>query len=104
MIEDVAAGQRLVIIAVLLNIGTYVVMAIVGDIGSLLAIAAIIVGIIGLLRLGTGLGYSMLTKVVLCILLFVPLIGLIMLLIVNTSATKQLREAGYKVGLLGASK
>lgn len=36
--------------------------------------------------------------------LIIPLIGLITLLILNSKATAALRAAGYKVGLLGASR
>jgi hypothetical protein len=34
---------------------------------------------------------------------FIPLVGLIVLLVVNSRATAMLRAAGYRVGLLGAS-
>ena len=38
------------------------------------------------------------------ILLFLPLINMLVLLRVNSRATKTLREAGYTVGFMGASK
>ena len=34
--------------------------------------------------------------------MLIPVIGLIILLVINGSATKKLKQAGYKVGLLGA--
>ena len=58
----------------------------------------------GILRISSGLGYGTGTKVILVILMFVPLVGLITLLVLNAKATNRLREAGYKVGLLGASR
>jgi len=36
--------------------------------------------------------------------MFVPLVGLITLLVLNAKATNRLREAGYQVGLLGARR
>ena len=36
------------------------------------------------------------------ILVFVPLVGLLILLALNNRATKQIRAAGFRVGLLGA--
>jgi hypothetical protein len=38
------------------------------------------------------------------VLMFVPLVGLIVLLVLNSKATAKLRAAGYRVGLLGASR
>jgi hypothetical protein len=38
------------------------------------------------------------------VLMFVPLVNLIVLLVVSGRATRALRGAGYRVGLLGASK
>ncbi|MDQ3954330.1 MAG: hypothetical protein M3285_02110, partial [Actinomycetota bacterium] len=57
----------------------------------------------GLLRLGSGLGYSSAQKAVLVVLAFVPLASLAMLAIVNGRATKALKAAGYKVGFFGAT-
>ena len=48
--------------------------------------------------------FSIVAKILLVILMFVPLVNLITLLVLNARATRRLREAGYKVGLLGASR
>ena len=45
---------------------------------------------------GTGVA------VVCAILMFIPCISLITLLVLNSQATKRAKDAGYKVGLLGA--
>lgn len=58
----------------------------------------------GIFRLGTGLGLHPVVGVFLILAMFVPLLNLIILLVLNARATRTLREAGYKVGLLGASK
>jgi hypothetical protein len=52
--------------------------------------------------LGAGLGYGVLTRIVLVIMLFVPLVNLVVLLALTTSGTTALKASGYKVGLFGA--
>ncbi len=103
-IEKVASGQKLIIYAILVNFLTIGLMAAFGDIAGLVGIVAIVMSFIGMFRLASGLGYSTATKIFLLVLLVVPLVGLITLLVLNSRATKALREAGYKVGLLGARR
>lgn len=103
-IEKVASGQKLIIWAILLNILTLCLSFAIGDSASLLVIGVLILSLIGLFQLTAGLGYSIGAKIGFVILLLLPLIGLITLLILNSKATKALRAAGYKVGLLGASR
>lgn len=103
-IEAVADGQRMVIFAILLYIATAIVITAVDEIFGLLGIGAVVLGIIGLLKVASGLGYSTGVKVLLVVLVFVPIASLLMLVIVNGKATKALKADGYKVGLLGARK
>ena len=103
-IEKVASGQKMIILAILLNFLTIGLQIAIGDIAGLLGIVALIISLVGLFRLATGLGYSTGAKIGFVILLLIPLIGLITLLILNSKATAALRAAGYKVGLLGAAK
>lgn len=103
---EVAKGQRMLILAILVNLGALILRGALGNSwGVIVPVAAIAVvaAIIGLLRLATGLGYSSWTQALLVILVFVPLISLLMLVMVNGRATKSLRAAGYKVGFLGAT-
>lgn len=69
--------------------------AALGVIASAVA-GAVFVFLLALSLYSTGVG------VVLGICMFIPLIGLIILLIVNGKATNVLREDGIHVGLLGA--
>ena len=103
-IDDVATGQRLVILAVLANIGTAILVQSVGTEWAPLGLVAFGLALTGLFRLGSGLGYSSGKQVLLVVLSLVPLVNLAMLAIVNSEATKALRAAGYKVGFLGATK
>jgi hypothetical protein len=103
-IEKVATGQKLIIYAILVNFLTMGLVAAFGDIAALLGIVAIVLSLTGLMRLGSGLHYSTGKKILLVLLMFVPLISIITLAILNSRATKALRAAGYRVGLLGASR
>ena len=103
-IEKVASGQKLIIYAILVQFLTIGLQAAFGDIAGLVAIVAVIMSLVGMFRLASGLGSSTGVKILLVILLLVPLVGLMTLLVLNSRATKALRNAGYKVGLLGARR
>lgn len=103
-IGNVVSGQKLIIWAILLNILTYGLQYVIGNIAGLLFIAVIVLSLVGLFKLASGLGYSIASKIGFIILLIIPLIGLITLLILNSKATQALRAAGYRVGLFGASR
>jgi hypothetical protein len=108
-LENLRSGQRLVIVGILLNLVAILLRIIPPDnalliIGGLLGVAAIVISIVGLLRMGAGLGVHLVWRIFLCILMIVPLINLLILFIMNSRATKQLTQNGYKVGFLGAPK
>lgn len=104
-LEDVAAGQRMLILAIAANVGFGVMRGALGDNWAVLGPLALVatgVAIGGLLRLSHGLGYPEWKKIVLVFLAFVPLLNLVMLAMVSDRATKALRAGGYEVGLFGA--
>ena len=103
-IEAIAAGQKLVIYAILVYFLAAASRVAIGPLALLIFLVALGLAIAGILKLGEGMGFSTLTKIVCVVLMFVPLIGLIMLLVLNSKATTRLRGAGYRVGLLGANK
>lgn len=102
-IENVALGQKFIIYAILVNFLSMGLQFAVGEIAGLIGIVAIGLSLIGMFRLASGLGYSMASTVLLVIFMLVPLVNIITLLILSSRATKALRSAGFKVGLLGAS-
>lgn len=103
-IDAIASGQKLVIYAILVYFLAAASRVAIGPLALLIFLAALGLAIAGILKLGAGMGFSTLTKIVCVVLMFVPLGGLIMLLVLNSKATTRLRAAGYRVGLLGASK
>lgn len=69
-----------------------------------LMIAVVVTGVIGavfVFRLSIKLNGTV-TGIIYGILTFVPLVGMLMLLIVNGKATRVLKENGIRVGLFGA--
>lgn len=102
-------GQKLIILAILLNI-LVIVLGLVG--GSALgpirmlfpvaALATLVISLVGVVRMSGGLGFGIGLQVLFCLLMFIPLINLLTLLILNGKATGALRANGYKVGLFGA--
>ena len=103
-IEAIAGGQKLVIYAILVYFLAAASRVAIGPLAILIALVALGLAIAGILKLGAGMAFSTLTKIVCVVLMFVPLVGLIMLLVLNSKATTRLRAAGYRVGLLGASR
>ena len=107
-IEKVRSGQKLIIYAILFNIASLPLRFI--NESSLLALSggllliAVVISIIGLIRLAGGLGYSIGLRILFGFLMLVPCVSLIVLLILNAKATTFLRAAGLRVGLLGASQ
>lgn len=110
-LEKVRTGQRLVIWAMLLYfaLGALSLLPLSVSLMRLLVLPAmvavlvmIVQSFVGLFRIWSGLGTPMAFRIILGVLLFVPLIGLLILASSSARATKQLRQHGYRVGLLGA--
>lgn len=102
-LEQIASGQKLIIYSILLNFAGIALQH--SPLLLLLAsLAAIVMSIVGIVRLCGGFGHSTATKVLLVIGCFIPLVNLVILVTLSMKATGRLREAGYKVGLLGASR
>lgn len=109
--HKVRIGQKCVLYAILiyfviLGLGglpkTQVAAPLLGVLIGLLGLTSLVLGIIGILRIGDGLRYGLTLRIVLVLLTIIPLVNLVTLLVLNAKATSMLRAAGYKVGLLGA--
>ena len=100
--KRLAGGQKMAIYAIALY---FVAAALVGSIGPVAAswiiIVALIVALIGLIRILIGSHIGTATKILLFIGMFIPLVNLLALARVSGIATKELRSYGYEVGFLG---
>ncbi|HET9957608.1 MAG TPA: hypothetical protein VFQ61_24090, partial [Polyangiaceae bacterium] len=103
-LEVLASGQKLLIYAILLNIATYALSRAMGPIVGLLAFPSVVLSVIGVYRIARGLGWSSTLGVVLAALTLVPFVALVVLIVLNGRASRRLRDGGYRVGLLGASR
>lgn len=100
-----ASGQRLSIIAILLTFGLRgVVMshAASAGVGYLLAIAIGLLSLVGIVRMCSGLGHGQGRKILCMVMAFVPVANIVTLVVLSVQATRLLRKAGWRVGLLGA--
>ena len=113
-VRTVAKAQKLVLLAIALYIAVLVMRAVfilvgtdtvivyaVASLVPLIALAALVMALIGVYQLTVAFDYSMAVRVLCLVLMFVPPAGLVMLAILNSRATSLLRAAGLKVGLLG---
>lgn len=101
-LDDVVGGQKLVIYAMLMYIGTAVLRGGLAPLAMLLGLACLVMSWIGIYRIGRGLGYPLWWRIVLLLLMLIPLVGLLVLAALSGRATSRLRKAGYSVGLMGA--
>jgi hypothetical protein len=103
-LKSIAVYQKSICVCILVNLMALVAALTLRPIiapfaGLFLLVPVVFVVFVILLAIklyGTGVG------VVLGILTLLPLIGLLILLIINGKATRTLKENGLKVGLLGA--
>ncbi len=65
------------------------------------ALAVLVLALIGMGKIQGGLGKAMVVRVLSGLALFVPLVGLVVMVIVNSQGTKALKSAGYTIGSFG---
>lgn len=101
----VASGQRLLIAALIASLVAASIRTGVNPVaGVLLGLVAVVMSIVGVLRIDGGLEGSVLSRILCVVAMLLPLINLIIMLTLNMRATKALRAAGYDVGFLGAKQ
>lgn len=109
-LKRIASDQRMINIVVLAYLGVSGMSSAAGNAGSaggplavligLVALAVIVAGVVFAVRMASalhGTGIAILCAV----LLLVPCVGLLVLLVLNSQATRELKKAGLRVGLLG---
>lgn len=104
-LRKVAVYQKGIMICILVYllgaIGQFLVPPELRPFGALPVLAGALGGLVFVVLLSIQV-YSPVVGVLLGLLMFVPCVGLIVLLTVNGKATTILRENGHRVGLLGA--
>ncbi len=77
-------------------------LAIVLGLGILLGVAGVLIlALVGMSKIQGGLGKSVVVRVLSGLSLLVPLVGLVVMVIVNNQGTKALKNAGYTIGSFG---
>jgi len=107
-IRNIARGQKMMVWAVL---GQWIAGFANGAAGNdpliravmgLAILVCIVLAIIGAVKLVRALGSGVVAAVLVAILMIVPLVNLVTMLVLSMRATRALRKAGVRVGLLGA--
>ncbi len=102
----IASRQRVLLICILLRVFCVVAALVFGKSAAIGPIQMTF----GLSILGSMLFFFLLAmrthgiivSVVLVLFVWIPIVGLLILVLVNGKATRMLRDGGYSVGLLGA--
>jgi hypothetical protein len=99
---QLAAGRRLVVqtlgligLTIALNVTTVVLKSpAVGFLAGLAGLIALTFAIVAVFRVGEGLGYSMLIRVVLAMIAVLPALNIVMLVVLYVRSTKTLHAPG----------
>jgi hypothetical protein len=106
-LRSIALFQKGILVAILVYLAVFVAQFFIPPqlrwiLGLGLALPTMLVAVVFVFLLATKV-YSPVTGVLLALLTFIPCIGLIVLLIINSKATAVLQLNGISVGFLGAS-
>jgi hypothetical protein len=66
-------------------------------------LSAYVCAFVGLVMLMAALGRHIVWRILCIVLLFIPLVGLLVLLSVNAEANRAFKRAGIRVGLMGVA-
>ena len=105
-LKKIAASQRTICLCILVILAMTLLGVKMGNniLTYAIYLAIDVFVILNVWNLCQALGMSQVISILLCILMLVPIVGLILLFVLNITATKALRQAGLSVGLLGVSK
>jgi hypothetical protein len=99
----VGKAQRAIMVIILISIVS-VGLSFIFPAARLGNVATGIFSVIFLFRLARALKYNLFVCAILALGSFVPLLGLLILLSINSRATKTLQSNGVRVGLMGANR
>jgi uncharacterized membrane protein YhaH (DUF805 family) len=103
-LETLISGHKLLSYAILMNVCSAGLKVLVARGFGLLSVVALALSLVATFRLASGMGYSRGVKILLTLAMLVPVVSLVVLLTLSSRATRRLRDAGYKIGLLGFSR
>ncbi len=100
---QVGCNQKKILYLILCGIAISILWPMIGGLFWTIQLIYTIITLIFVFQFGTSLKIGLAAMICILVLLFIPLIGLLTLLILNGKATRLLREGGIRVGLMGAS-
>lgn len=100
--HSLATGQKIIGAAVLLYLlGTVVLLGIDRQVGILVLLLAYVVGLAGFLKTIKGIELKAYSKIIYALSMLVPVLNVLVLAHLGELAVRELKAAGYKIGLLG---
>lgn len=103
-LDKVASGQKMLVYSIIAGFVSNATFK--ANVHPVFLLAIVLVlscySLAGVVRLSSGLGKSTAATIVYMVLAFFPLLNLISWIVLSVQATRELRAAGWKVGLLGA--
>jgi GYF domain 2 len=100
-LRRICKAQNLLMWAVLANIVATILVKVLLLIGILIALGVVVFMLYALCQLTSALRYPTWATVLLCVTMFIPCVSLIVLVLVSGQASKFLKAAGVRVGLMG---
>ncbi|MCC6907597.1 MAG: hypothetical protein IT430_06635 [Phycisphaerales bacterium] len=101
-LNTIARWQKFLLWGVLLNLATIALTMAVDPVFGLVNLLVGLALIVLVANLGAALGDNIVSRILYCIGLLLPLISLIILVVLNQRATSILKAHGIPVGLMGA--
>jgi len=103
-LDKAASGQKILIYSIVLGFVFNAVTRAGAHPAIALALTAALAvySLLGVVRLGSGLGKSTGATIAFMVLSFVPLANIVTWIVLSVQATRRMRAAGWSVGLLGA--
>lgn len=109
--EELAKNFKYLLLVILVVIALNVLSFIISKQAPQLALpfigVALLVQIallVAVFKTTTSLGWGIASQIAVLVCMFIPCVNLILLLVINSAAVKTLKAAGYKVGLMGATR
>ena len=103
-LEKLASAQRLTMYAIIgLLLSILVSFFWLNDtVASLFGLAAGIFVIVAAVKLSRALGVGWIATILCVVALLLPLLGLLVLAVLSSQATRKLKAGGYRIGFFGA--
>ncbi|MDH5629962.1 MAG: hypothetical protein OEY96_07375 [Gammaproteobacteria bacterium] len=97
-----SVGQKMMIYGIIIEFSSLALINFLPYLVGVVIAVGLMITLAGIILVYYILEFHVAAKILYLLLLFVPLINLLVILSLNSRATKMLKEAGYTIGFFGA--